>query len=108
MAFERLKEALMSPPTLSMPDFMEEFVLECDASQVGIGAILMQKGHPIAFISQGLKGKALSLSTYEKEMLSILLTLKKWRQYLFGHRFIIRTYQRSLKFLLDQRFRQDS
>lgn len=52
-----------------------------------------------SFIYQpGLKGQALSLSTYEKEMLSILLAIQKWRQYLLGRRFIIRTDQRSLKF----------
>lgn len=66
-----------------------------------------KNGHPLAYISKALKGRALALSTYEKEMLSILLAIQKWRQYLLGRRFIIRTDQRSLKFLLDQRFRQE-
>lgn len=68
----------------------------------------MQNGHPIAFISQALKGRAMSLSTYEKEMLAILLAVQKWRQYFLGRQLIIKTNQRSLKFLLDQRFQQES
>lgn len=74
-AFEQLKNALISPPMLAMRDFEEDFVLKGDASKAGIGAVLMQRGHPLAYISQGLKGRALSLSTYEKEMLSILLVV---------------------------------
>lgn len=68
-AFAKLKRAMLSPLVLKMPDFNKTFVLECDACQGGIGAVLMQEGHLIAYSSQGLKGKALSLSTYEKEML---------------------------------------
>lgn len=68
----------------------------------------MQKRHPLAYINQVFKGRALSLSTYKKEMLAILLAVKKWYQYLLGRRFTIRTDQRSLKFLLDQRFREKS
>lgn len=91
----------MSPPILAMPNFEENFVLECDASKEGIKAVLMQNGHPLAYINQGLKGRALSLSTYEKEMLAILLAVQKWRQYLLDRQFTVRTNQRNLKFLLD-------
>lgn len=100
-AFEQFKSSLINPPVLVMPNFEEEFTLECDASKLGVGAVLMQRGHPLAYISQPLKGWALSLSTCEKEMLVILLAVRKWHQYVFGRRFTIRTDQRSLKFLLD-------
>lgn len=60
-AFEDLKKALISPPVLSMPDFEREFVLECDASKSEIKTVLTQNGHPIAYSSQGLKGRALSI-----------------------------------------------
>jgi hypothetical protein len=71
-AFNRLKQALVSPPTLRLPDFTQTFIVESDACGVGIGAILIQEDHPIAFYSEALKGSALTLSTYEKEMLAIV------------------------------------
>lgn len=89
-AYENLKKALMSPPILAMLNFDEKFLLECDASRMGIGVVLMQGGHLLAYIIQGLMGKALNLSTYEKEMLAILFTVQKWRQYLLGRRFIFK------------------
>lgn len=55
-SFENLKQALLTP-LLKMPNFGEEFIVECDASGTGIGDVLTQLGHPIAFFSQGLKGK---------------------------------------------------
>lgn len=61
--FEELKHKLISPPVLCMPDFSREFTLECDASKTGIGAMLLQGKHPIAFASKGLKGSTLALFT---------------------------------------------
>lgn len=107
LAFDTLKRAVQCPPVLAMPNFNKDFVIECNASG-GVGALLMQDNHPITFSSQGLRGKALLLSTYEKEILAILLAVKKWRQYLLGRRFITKTDQRSIKFLLDQRICQES
>lgn len=63
---------------LKLPDFESPFVVETDACDVGVGAILMQKGHPIAFISQALHGSHLKLSTYEKELIAVLLDIDKW------------------------------
>lgn len=63
----------------------------------------MQEGRPIAFLSRAIKGKNANLSTYEKELLALVLSVQKWRPYLLGHCFMIRTYQQSLKFLLEQR-----
>lgn len=103
--FVKLKEALMSPSVLQMPNFDNKIIIECYACGVGLGSVLMQEGHPIAYLSQRLKGKALLLSTYKKEMMAILLTIKKWRHYLLGRIFIIKTDQKRLKYLLDQRFK---
>lgn len=103
MAFKQLKEALTSPPTLCLPDFSQPFVIECDASGLGIGAILTQQNQPVAYFSEALKGSTLALSTYEKEMLAIVKAIKKWRPYLLGKSFTVRTDQKSLKYLLEQR-----
>jgi hypothetical protein len=67
MAFQQLKEALTSPPILRLPDFTQRFVIECDASGIRLGAILLQQNQPVAYFSEALKGSALALSTYEKK-----------------------------------------
>jgi hypothetical protein len=102
-AFDSLKYAVTHPPVLRLPDFSKPFTIECDASGLGIGAVLMQEGQPIAFMSQALKGKALFYSTYEKELLSLVSAVQKWRPYLLGQSFKIKTDQQSLKFLLEQK-----
>ena len=61
---------------LALPNFVEEFVIETDASRFGIGAVLQQKGHPIAFLNKILAPKHQSLSTYEKELLAVVLALQ--------------------------------
>ena len=67
MAFQQLKEALTSPPILRLPDFTQRFVIECDASGIRLGAILLQQNQPVAYFSEALKGSALALSIYEKK-----------------------------------------
>lgn len=102
-AFEALKAALVSAPVLALPDFSGTFVIETDASDLGVGAVLMQDGHPLAFLSKSLGPRNRGLSTYEKECLAILLAVDHWRSYLQFGEFIIRTDQRSLIHLDDQR-----
>ncbi|KAB5563692.1 hypothetical protein DKX38_003746 [Salix brachista] len=87
-AFNRLKKALTSLPTLCLPDFSQPFVVECDACGTGIGAVLTQHSHPVAYFSAALKGSSLALSTYEKEMLAIVKAIRRWRHYLLGKPFI--------------------
>jgi hypothetical protein len=101
-AFLRLKAAVTSPPVLRLPDFTKSFTVECDSCGTGLGAILMQDGRPITFFSQALKGRALFLSTYEKELLSLVSAVQKWRPYLLGQPFVVKTDHQSLKFLLEQ------
>lgn len=63
----------------------------------------MQGGKPISYFSKSLKGRELSLSTYEKEFLALVTAVQKWRPYLLGQAFKIKTDQQSLKYLLEQR-----
>jgi hypothetical protein len=102
-AFQHLKELMTTPPVLGLPDFIKKFIIECDASEAGIGAVLMQNRRPLAYLSQALKGKSLFISTYEKELLSLVMAVWKWRHYLLGKSFVVRTDQQALKYLLEQR-----
>ncbi|XP_040988952.1 uncharacterized protein LOC121236569 [Juglans microcarpa x Juglans regia] len=85
-AFQELKAVVASPPILRLPDFSKEYTIECDASGVRLGAVLMQDSQPIAFFSKALKGKALFLSTYEKEFLALVCAVGKWRPYLLEYK----------------------
>ena len=81
------------PPVLALPDFTKPFVIECDASGISLGAIFRQNHRPLVFHSQALKGKGLLLSTYEKELLALVITVKRWRAYLVGRPFTVKTDQ---------------
>lgn len=80
-------------PALALPDFDQPFVVECDASGTGLGTILMQKGRHIAYLSHALHGRNLTLSTYEKELLAIIVAVHKWQPYPLGQKFVILTDQ---------------
>jgi hypothetical protein len=77
-AFNQLKHAMTQPPVLALPYLTQQFIIETDASSRGMGAVLMQAGHPIAFISKSFGVKQQALSTYERELLAILLAVTKW------------------------------
>jgi hypothetical protein len=102
-AFDKLKNAMVTTPVLALPDFTNLFVVETDASNFGIGAILSQQKRPIAFLSKALGPTKRAWAIYAKEMLAVMEAIKTWRPYLLGRKFQIQTDQKSLKFLLEQR-----
>jgi hypothetical protein len=103
LAFQDLKTALSSAPVLALPDFTLPFHVETDASGTGVGTVLQQNGHPLAFISKSLSPRNQGLSTYEKEYLAVLMVVDAWRHYLLQGEFVIHTDQKSLINLNEQR-----
>jgi ribonuclease HI len=101
LSFSALKKA-MSSAVLVVPNFSKPFYIETDACGTGVGAVLMQDGHPLDYISKALGPKSQGLSTYEKEYLAILLA-QQWRAYLQHSEFTIFTDQKSLTQLTEQR-----
>ncbi|GJX29451.1 retrotransposable element Tf2 [Tanacetum coccineum] len=102
-AFKQLKQAMMAGPVLKLLNFEEDFMVETDASGEGIGVVLQQQGHPLAYQSKALYPKHQLLSTYEKKFLVVLQALDKWRGYLLDRYFKIKIDHLSLIYLLDQR-----
>ena len=76
VAFNTLKDRLSHAPILVLPNFSLSFELEVDASNVGIGSVLLQGGHPIAYFSEKLKGAQLNYSTYDKELYALVRALQ--------------------------------
>ncbi|TYJ96446.1 Transposon Tf2-6 polyprotein [Cucumis melo var. makuwa] len=102
-AFEKLKKAMMSLPVLALPMFDKPFEIETDASGYGVGAVLIQNKHPIAFYSHTLAIRDRGRPVYERELMAVVLAVQRWRPYLLGNRFVVQIDQKSLKCLLEQR-----
>jgi len=101
-AFNLLKDKLCSAPVLALPDFTRAFEVECDASGIGIGAVLMEDKSPIAYFSEKLIGAALNYPTYDKELYALVRTLETWQHYLWPKEFVIHSDHESIKHLKGQ------
>ncbi|XP_075478825.1 uncharacterized protein LOC142519678 [Primulina tabacum] len=101
-SFDNLKLALTQAPNLALPDFSVPFQLQTDASGSGIGAVLLQHNHPIAYFSKKLSPRMARASTYVRELFAVSQSVSKWRQYLIGHYFTIITDHQSLRDILNQ------
>jgi hypothetical protein len=98
----KMKKVMSTCPVLALPYFSLPFTLECDAFGEGIGVVLMQKRHPLAYESRKLRGPELLYSIYDKEMLVIMHALAKFWQYLVGARFV-KSDHNNLKYLLEHK-----
>ena len=106
LAFARLKNVLMCAPILKYPDFSataKTFQLYTDASAVGIGAILEQSGHVVAYTSRSLSGSEKNYSVIQKECLAVVHALKQFRHYLLGRKFSVVTDHTPLQWLSSQK-----
>ena len=101
-SFDKLKIAIASEPVLAIVDPNQPFVVETDASDFAVGAVLLQNGRPIAFESKKLDSAQCNYSAYEKELYAIVHALDKWRHYLYGAKFEIFFDHESIKWLQSQ------
>ncbi|GJU23375.1 putative nucleotidyltransferase, ribonuclease H [Tanacetum coccineum] len=102
-AFQTLKQKLCSAPILALPEGSENFVVYCDASHKGLGAVLMQKEKVIAYASRQLKIHEKNYTTHDLELGAVVFALKMWRHYLYGTKCVVYTDHKSLQHILDQK-----
>ncbi|GKA03195.1 putative reverse transcriptase domain-containing protein [Tanacetum coccineum] len=102
-AFQLIKQKLCSAPILALPEGSEGFVVYCDASRKGLGAVLMQREKVIAYASRQLKIHEKNYTTHDLELGSVVFALKIWRHYLYGTRCTMFTDHKSLQHILDQK-----
>ena len=93
---------MFTTPVLGLPDFSAPFLVETDACDTGIGAVLIQHDKPLAFLSKALGPTHMHLSIYEKEFLALIMAVEKWCSYLQLQEFVIRTDHKSLAYLTEQ------
>ena len=101
-SMQKLKVAIATAPILYIVDPNKPFVVETDASNFAIGAVLTQEGRPIAFESKKLDHAQQNYSVYERELYAIVHALKKWKHYLYGAKVMIVFDRESIKWLSNQ------
>ncbi|GJX08104.1 putative reverse transcriptase domain-containing protein [Tanacetum coccineum] len=102
-AFQLLKQKLCVAPILALPEGSEDFVVYCDASIKGLGAVLMQRMKVIAYASRQLKIHEKNYTTHDLELGAVVFALKIWRHYLYGTKCVVFTDHKSLQHILDQK-----
>ena len=101
-SFEALKTALIQAPILSLPDLRKPFQVTCDASDFGVGAVLMQDGKVVAYYSKKLNSAERNYSATERELLAVVYALLEWRCYVLGKPVTITTDHKCNVFLQQQ------
>ncbi|GJR74229.1 putative reverse transcriptase domain-containing protein [Tanacetum coccineum] len=98
LAFQTLKDKLCNAPVLALPDRSEEFVVYCDASEIGLGCVLMQRGKVIAYASRQLKIHEENDTTHDLELGAVVFALKIWRHYLYGTKKLFSDYDCEIRY----------
>ncbi|GKD03610.1 reverse transcriptase domain-containing protein [Tanacetum coccineum] len=102
-AFQLLKQKLCEALILALPEGNDDFVVYCDASHQGLGAVLMQREKVIAYASRQLKPNEENYTTHDLELGAVVFALKIWRHYLYGTKCTVFTDHKSLQHILDQK-----
>ncbi|KAK9951472.1 hypothetical protein M0R45_006913 [Rubus argutus] len=102
-AFQEIKTRMVNAPVMRLPDFTKPFEVACDPSGVGIGGVLSQEGHPIAYFSEKLNEAKLKYSTYDKEFYAVVQALRYWRHYLLPQEFVLFSDHEALRYLSSQK-----
>nr|GEV10036.1 hypothetical protein [Tanacetum cinerariifolium] len=98
-----LLKKLYSVSILALPEGSENFVVYCDASRKGLGAVLMQGEKVIAYVSRQLKIHEKNYTTHDLELRAVVFALKMWRPYLYGTKCVVFADHKSLQHILDQK-----
>nr|GEZ01569.1 putative reverse transcriptase domain-containing protein [Tanacetum cinerariifolium] len=102
-AFQLLKQKLCSAPILALPEGSEDFIIYSDASNKGLGAVLMQREKVISYASRQLKIHEKNYMTHDLELGAVVFALKIWRHYLYGTKCTVFNDHKSLQHILDQK-----
>ncbi|KAI3706945.1 hypothetical protein L6452_25044 [Arctium lappa] len=102
-AFRILQKKLCEAPILTLPEGSEDFVVYSDASKMGLGCVLMQRGKVIAYASRQLKIHEQNYPTHDLELATVVFALKLWQHYLYGTKCTLFTDHKSLKYVFDQK-----
>ncbi|GJU47227.1 putative reverse transcriptase domain-containing protein [Tanacetum coccineum] len=101
--FLTLKQKLCSVSILALPEGTKAFVVYCNASLKGYGAMLMQREKVIAYASRQLKFHEENYTTHDLELGAIVFALRLWRHYLYGTKCVVFTDHKSLQYILNQK-----
>ncbi|GJZ34372.1 putative reverse transcriptase domain-containing protein, partial [Tanacetum coccineum] len=102
-ALQLLKQKLCEATILALPEGNNDFVVYCNASHQGLGAVLMQREKVIAYASRQLKPHEENYTTHDLELGAVVFTLKIWRHYLYGTKYTVFTDHKILQHILDQK-----
>ncbi|GJU85573.1 putative reverse transcriptase domain-containing protein [Tanacetum coccineum] len=101
--FQLLKHKLCEALILALPKGNDDFIVYCDASHQGLGAVLMQREKVIAYASRQLKPNEENYTTHDLELGAVVFALKIWRHYLYGTKCTVFTDHKNIQRILDQK-----
>ena len=98
-AFQKLKDMCCKAPVLAYYDVNKEVTIQCDASKEAVGAVLLQEGRPVAYASRKLRESEINWAPIEKEMLAIVFSTQKFREYILGKTTVVQTDHKPLEII---------